>query len=276
MKKKILLLLTLFSVLVVAAGYAPGNNGLWNPLLELRKHNILGHSTGNIVGYDSELANGTEQTIWPNGTVYSFLSAAVTLNVYSDSVNDTSTGTGALHVLVDYLDANYAEGSEIVTMAGHTGVATTASILRVNGLRVLDVGTVGEASGNIYLGDGAVSAHKPANVYGMIASGDGVSRQAVYTVPAGKTLYVQDINLVGTGNKLFEAWLDARNFGQSWTRRYHAYSGGSGTLIPGVNNGGFTATTDLRWQAIAAQTGNAVSLFSDYTLVNEGDTNRNQ
>lgn len=130
--------------------------------------------TGYNPGFDS-----TNATIWPKNTVYAFPATATIMTLYSSSTADTTQ-----LVLVDGLDANYAEISEVVALNGQIGRATTLAYLRINNLTVLSDSPLG----NISLGTGAATAGVPTNTYGYIAATDNLSAAAVYTVPANWTL----------------------------------------------------------------------------------------
>jgi hypothetical protein len=101
------------------------------------------------------------------------------------SVIDVSATTGAHAVKIDYLDSTYAAKSEIVILNGDTAVATVATMLRINSFRVISAGTTGACVGNLTL-----EAVVGGQDYGYITAGYTRARNNMYTVPLGKTLYV--------------------------------------------------------------------------------------
>jgi len=121
----------------------------------------------------------TEATIWPKNTAYAFPVSASTMTLYSSSVADTTQT-----ILIEGLDADYKEISEVLMLNGQTGRASTLSYLRVNTMTVL----VDSPVGNLSFGTGSATAGVPANTYAYINAGDNISNSAVYTVPAGYTL----------------------------------------------------------------------------------------
>lgn len=123
----------------------------------------------------------TETTIWPKNTAYVFPSAAGHMTLYSSSITDTTQ-----LVLIDGLDVNYAEISEVLVLNGQTGVDTTLEYLRINTMTVL----TDSPQGNISLGTGLAVLGIPANTYAYINAGDNVTNAAIYTVPAGYTLRI--------------------------------------------------------------------------------------
>lgn len=132
--------------------------------------------------YSNVITSPNTYMVWNLARSYTFPASASTMTVSSSSTSDT-----AQTVLVQGLDANYNEISEIVALNGQTGVSTVRSYKRINDLIVIADGAVG----NIYIGTGTVTAGVPANVYNFIYAGDNMSHTAVYTVPAGHTLLIQ-------------------------------------------------------------------------------------
>ena len=121
-----------------------------------------------------------EETIWYHGGVYSYPPSATQMTVSSDDAGATS------QVMINGLDANYVEINEIITITGQTPVTTVKSYLRIQSAYVM----ANETSGNIYIGTGTVTDGVPANVYERIYDGDNRTQSGLYTVPAGKTLYI--------------------------------------------------------------------------------------
>lgn len=157
-------------------------------LLEVSKGNIPGSSIVNVFGHNANVGD-PEESLWEEGGVYVFPSAASVMTVSSSSANDTEVGTGARTVLVVGLDSDYNEISEIVTLNGQSGVTTTKSYLRLRTLKIETVGASGSNEGIIYIGTGTIAIGKPENVFCVIGIGEGISHFGPFTVPAGKTAY---------------------------------------------------------------------------------------
>ena len=134
----------------------------------------------------------TLETIWAEGGLYSYLTAATVLKVSSSSTDDTSAGTGARTVQLYGLDADYNEINELVTLNGQTAVNTTQSFLRINRMIVRSAGSGGGNAGVVYAGTGTVTTGVPANVYASVngVTGSNQSLMALWTVPAGYTAYI--------------------------------------------------------------------------------------
>jgi len=107
-------------------------------------------------------------------------------------VIDVSATTGIHAVRIEYLDTSWASKSEIVILNGNApdSVDLTGSPYRINSMRAISVGTNNGAVGNITL-----QANGAGTTYTYITAGYTRARNSVYTVPAGKTLYVCSANM---------------------------------------------------------------------------------
>ena len=143
----------------------------------------MGHVTNGtpvfVYGNNSGVEN-VEETIWYQGGLYTYPTAAVQMLVSSDDA------TATCHVMINGLDANYMPINEIVTLTGQTAVTTTLSYLRIQNAYVL----ANPTAQNIYIGVGTVTAGVPATVYERIFNGHNRTESARYTVPAGRTFYI--------------------------------------------------------------------------------------
>jgi hypothetical protein len=129
----------------------------------------------------------TMEDVWLGGGTFVFPTIAQQMRVVSSSNSDNISGTGAQRVIVDYLDGNYTPHNIIVDMNGTTPVNTVATdIFRVNDLRCYTVGTAGATVGTISLSDLAGSVF-----YRYIQPTYTASRGSQFTVPLGKTLYLE-------------------------------------------------------------------------------------
>jgi hypothetical protein len=102
------------------------------------------------------------------------------------TVIDGSATEGGHAVEVNYLDGTYAEKREIVVLNGTSVVATVnTDLFRINAFRIIAAGANKIPTGNITL------RHlTDTPVYSYILAGFNRARNAQYTVPLGKTLYV--------------------------------------------------------------------------------------
>lgn len=157
--------------------------------LQVSRGQIVGHRSVTVFGYNPDV-DQTRVTVWPYTGILPLPAAALQMKVSSSSANDTANGTGARTVFVAGLDANHNEISEIVTLNGQTAVLTTQSFLHINNAYVATAGSGLSAAGDIYFGDGAVTAGVPATVYDLIKFDYNQRITGSYTIPAGYTAYV--------------------------------------------------------------------------------------
>jgi hypothetical protein len=163
-------------------------------LYSIAEGSISGHTPFAKLGFNGDVGTN-EEDIWINGGIYVFPDTPMQMELLSSSVEDdptkadTSAGTGVWSVRVSYLDNTYAEQTEVVALNG-TGVVTTVAtnILRVNALRAVTVGSTYKAVGTITIRN---LADTP--IYRQIGVGYTRGREAIYTVPLGKTLYITSV-----------------------------------------------------------------------------------
>lgn len=160
-----------------------------------------------IVGRCSALQNVLRE-VWDGPTDrYVPPAAPIQMQVVSTSAADTAAGTGARSVRIYYLDTNYVAHDEVVVMNGTAPVLTAATnILRVNKMHVYTIGSGGVTAGNISL-----QAIGGAVTYSYMTVGRNLARQAVYTVPEGYKLRIEQWQLSSgsTGNHFCQHTLAA-------------------------------------------------------------------
>ena len=164
--------------------------GLTEPFeLQVSRGQITGHRSVTIFGYNPDV-DTARVTVWPYTGIIPLPTVALQMKVSSSRANDTASGTGARTVYVAGLDANHNEISEIVTLNGQTAVLTTQSFLHINNAYIATAGSGLSAAGDIYFGDGTVTAGVPATVYDLIKYDYNQRITGSYTIPAGYTGYV--------------------------------------------------------------------------------------
>jgi len=157
--------------------------------LQVSRGQIAWHRSVTVFGYNPDV-DTTPETVWPGDGILPYPSSPIQMKVSSESTDDTSAGTGARTVYIGGLDANHNEISEVVTMNGQTAVLTTKSYLHINQAYVMTAGSGNGAAGNIYIGDGTVTAGVPATVYDLIAFDYNTRITGSFTIPAGYTGYL--------------------------------------------------------------------------------------
>jgi len=184
--------------------------------LQVARGQISWHYPQFKFGFNPDVDNALE-TVWAEGGLYGYLSAASVLKVSSSSTDDAAAGTGARTVQLYGLDADYNEINEIVTLNGQTSVNSVNSFLRINRMVIRSAGSGEINAGVIYAGTGTVTSGVPANKYATIAIGDGQTLMALWTVPAGYTAYLFQTDLTAactTSNKLLNVRIVSRPFGE--------------------------------------------------------------
>jgi hypothetical protein len=161
-----------------------------NFYLEVAKGNIVGHSKINKFGHNPAATTGED--IWGGGGVYPFYpTAGVLVDIVSTEASDAAALGGAIQVVVQGLDENWAEVSETVTLTGTTPVTTmTTTFIRLFRAFVLEAGVTNTNAGIITAyaratGDGVTAGD--IGIY--IGATGGQTQHAIYTVPAGKSAY---------------------------------------------------------------------------------------
>ena len=150
----------------------------------------------HVFKYGANATVGTSaEHVWAYSGTYTWPAAATTMDITSSSAADTSAGTGARTVVIEGLDADYAEISETITMNGQTAVVSTNTYLRVHRAYVATAGTGLTNAGLIYVADSVVThtSGVPSDLTEIattIEVGNGQTLQAFYTVPAGYTAYL--------------------------------------------------------------------------------------
>ena len=238
--------------------------------LAISKGHTKGHRTLYKFGYNPDV-NGDEETVWSQGGDFPYPTSAVTMFVSSTSANDANGGTGANSIIIQGLDENYDEIEETVLLNGQTQVATQNSYLRVYRAFVTLCGTGGTSGGIIYVGSsGATSGVPNTTVYANLHLGN-QTQIAAYTVPAGYTLYVDDINFTAAlsqANKTATCSFVSRTFGSNVFRTRFINVLQSNQLIAKFEYPQpFTEKTDLECRVITNTSNNAIGASFQGVLI---------
>lgn len=227
--------------------------------LQVSRGQIALHQSLFKYGYNPIIVN-VEETIWDVGGTYSWITNAAPLVCTSASAGSDEGVVG----VVEGLDANYNEISETFTLNASGVYTTELSFFRVHRAYITgDTAPVGNL--NFTIG---------ATTYARITAGENQTLMAVYTVPAGKTLYVtQGVATHGTDNS-----------GAFMTVRFKARSEGSvfrtATKVDIINSEilfpfnlplKIPEKTDLQVTAICSKNqSNAIAATFEGVLIKEG------
>ena len=224
MQKRLIALIFIFSFLIT-----PVFADKQDPMLEISKGTIDGHSRIHKFGHNEDVGN-TLEVIWSLGDGYNFTDVAEIMNVSSTDVDDTVLGTGAWNISLFGLDANYVPQSETIQLNGQTPVQTLNAYLRVNRAYVHESGTSPANEGGIYIGHGDVVAGVNANPLAYIDILYGQTTMAVYTIPENCTGYMETFTVSTFGSvKEFEVYLFLEEFNES-VRRIEEFHLGEDTF----------------------------------------------
>lgn len=134
-----------------------------------------------------------DQTLWADNSNFVIMTSASTLTITYNNATDGAGTTGALSLLIDYLDENFLRVSNAVHVLGSSGSDTTAfSCLGINRVVVLSSGSSDSNVNDITFANGA-------NTQALIPAGDSVTQQSPFHCPI-RTLPVME-NLIFTASK---------------------------------------------------------------------------
>ena len=150
--------------------------------LHVKRGYVQGHSTVNKFG--AATVSVVEAPIWDGNSNYVYPTSATILGVVGTSTTDNS------QITIEGLDENYNFVSNIVTLNGTTSVGTSATYLRAYRAFVSDDN---EPAGDVTIRHSGITVAK-------INSGENQTLMAIYTIPAGYTGYLYQLN-VGSGTE---------------------------------------------------------------------------
>lgn len=231
--------------------------------LAVAKGDFTGYSNVSKFGYNHSVSQIAYESIWEGSNAYPWMSSADYLQVLSSSANDTSAGTGARTVEIEGLDSNWDVQTETVSMNGTTVVTTTNQFLRIFRAIVVTGGTSLRNEGDITIRDQSTSTTRALITNGPTSS-FGQTLMAVYTIPAGKTGYVVNINFSSAKDQEQEYRLMARDntvANAAWNvKEFMTGRGGFSDFVKRAINK-YTEKTDLDLQVISSSNSAAAGGF---------------
>jgi len=242
---------------------------------EVARGRIGGQTVMRKFGHNADIATSFEN-IWELGGSYTgWLTTAVEVRVKAGGdAADTTDGNNARSVTIVGLDDTWADASETVATAGASAsVATTTKFFRVFRCFVAGVGVAGNSNA------AAITIETTGGVtVAEISTGNGQTQMALYTVPAGKTAYLDRLRLKADSARtvdfrLFrreDADASAAPFGPMRIVSEYNSIGESGLNIEYPSKPSFPAKTDIITEALADAGGtSAISVEFDLTLVDD-------
>lgn len=217
---------------------------------------ISGITGLSISGYSNNVSS-TWIPLWEVNGTYTYFASAQKVLIWSDSASDTNVS-----ILISGLDANYLPITETVVLTnGVTGVQSTKDFLRVNNLST--TGAV-NAVGTIRAGKTDKSITLAA-----IFDGAGKSQMTVYTVPAGYTFYLTQVNVYTNQNG--NQYTNYRSYTQQpngLTTKILQFPLVSSYLSKKVVPRPYTEKTDIQWQCSSSGTSQVGAQIEGYLISN--------
>lgn len=168
-------------------------NYIWDEAWELNVSRDKVRGAFHVIKFGANNdVDGSLETIWDAGGLYTYLTTAATVTVTSTDADDSASGTGARIVTVEGLDANYNLVSETLTVGGGAG---TVEFYRVFRAYVASSGSSGSNEGTISISSGGTTLAQIRAVGSPTSRGLGQTFMSQYTVPAGYTGYIFDWNV---------------------------------------------------------------------------------
>ena len=163
-----------------------------DPYLQISKSLVSGSSPVYISGENPAVVKDTIEDLW-GSSVASWIppTIATTVNIVSNSIADTASGTGARAISISGLDGSYNQVSEVLTLNGTTNVATTLSYRIIHKMVVIYAGSGNTAAGTI----SSVWTGGGTPVGPNIVLGQNSSQSCIYQVPVGYSLYITNYKI---------------------------------------------------------------------------------
>ena len=244
-------------------------------LIEVQKGNVAGHSIIHKFGRNDGVPNGSFEFINLLGFTGWPLSAATTVRIKAGgNAADDTAGNGAREVTVKGIDDSFNEVSEAIATAGASASsATTASFWRVHRAWVSAAGTYGAAN------TAAVDIENSAGGTDLIqlATEEGQSQFAGWTVPTGKTAYLLSALVTVDAAKAADIRfctrenIDDTSAPMSASRVKLFWDGvlGSTAFNPRSPMSPIVAKSDLWWEARGGGAGTEVSADFELLVVDD-------
>jgi hypothetical protein len=161
---------------------------------DVAEGNIANHIAYDKMGLNEDI-DADEEDLWFPGGTYIFPTSGMQMEIYCNSTNDVSTGTGAHSVNIAYLTSDFVQHSTSIVLTSTNPVPTGATdIYRINNVKLESAGSLAKSAGYI---DIRSTAGTP--IYSRIPASGTRARNAIYTVPHGYDYYVAQ-NTYSIGN----------------------------------------------------------------------------
>ena len=227
--------------------------------LQVARGQVAGCSVVNVFGYQAA-ATTSFHLIWENAAAYVYPTAAAQLSIVSSSASDTS----ARSIFISGLDSSYNVITETKALNGTTPVTSVNSYFRVNSVvmaNALNTGTITLTS----------PSPSASNVVAKIDAGIGKNQAALYTVPAGYTLYgnrFSGFSSEAGGGMAYTTWRAYINnavTGQTFVVAQAPF--GNSYLLQRTVPFAFAEKSDIEWQLATGTGTHPVSVNVEGVLI---------
>jgi len=152
---------------------------------DVNHYRAIAHKTG------AATASG-EQTIWEESTDFTPMSASDTFTITYNSTNDGADAgaTGALTLLITYIDA-----SETIQQDTHTLSDTGSDVTSFSGFGVNSVEVSSSGSSDTNVNDITIAVTTSGDVQAFVPASASVTQQAVFSVPDAVTPVMQHLSI---------------------------------------------------------------------------------
>jgi len=247
--------------------------------MSFRFDNSYGFGLVHKFGRNADVDQAWED-IWITGGEYAWPTTASTLEVISNSANDTAAGTGARSITIEGLDSDWNPISETIATAGlSASTATTAKFLRVNRCYVATCGEYATLSKGLNKGDIILrissAGATQATIDFVTPMGTGQSEVARYSVAAKSRAYIASIFMQVDGIKVSDIAILVRENGDTIAapfaprrvRQYFPGVVGVESYRPTVPLGPYPAKSDIWFAANAAAVNTEVAIEFEINVV---------
>ena len=181
-------------------------------LIEVGKDNVPGHSIVVIEGRNIDVDMAIVD-IGMEDVNFTWLTAAATLEVLSDDINDTSAGTGARSVKITGLDTNFDIISETLATNGTTPVVTVNDYIRINEFEIENSGTYASTTSGSNAGNITLRVSVGGATQSFISNdllGNGHHQDGKFTVPNNHIAIVLGLGLNVDSTKSAKLFFQSR------------------------------------------------------------------
>lgn len=120
------------------------------------------------------------------------------LSIVSTSNKDSIENEGAFALIIDGLNEDYIEQSEIIKLNGKNPQYSKKEFMRINNVVVVECGKLRKNAGNIYItsfDDIIINGIPQKNLYHTIGKGENMSCCGIYSVPKGYSMQFTQYNI---------------------------------------------------------------------------------